>query len=114
MKQTTENRTRFLGTYFDRDAVLQVARWANILAWVLLAYYAYMTLISITQFLALTLSGASGYESMGIFERLSLPSMHLLQLAPGLLYFILLKVAQHILLILLDVEDNSRRAASNG
>jgi hypothetical protein len=30
---------------------------------------------------------------MGIFERLSIPAVHLLQLTPGLLYFILLKVA---------------------
>ena len=37
--------------------------------------------------------------------------MHISQLVPGLVYFVMLKIAQQVLLILLDVEDNSRRAA---
>jgi hypothetical protein len=32
-------------------------------------------------------------------------------MVPGLVYFVMLKIAQQVLLILLDVEDNSRRAA---
>jgi hypothetical protein len=37
--------------------------------------------------------------------------VHLLQLTPGLSYFVLLNVAQHVILIMLDVENNSRRGA---
>lgn len=37
--------------------------------------------------------------------------MQISQLIPGLVYFVTLKIAQQVLLILLDVEDNSRRAA---
>ena len=111
MNQPTDNRTGFLGTYFDRDAALRLARWAGILAWVLLAMYAYTTLISIGQFLSLLLSGAVSYTGTSIFDRLSIPTMQISQLVPGLVYFVMLKVAQQVLLILLDVEDNSRRAA---
>jgi hypothetical protein len=111
MNRPTENRTGFLGTYFDRDVSLRVARLAGILAWVLLVLYVYTTLISIGQYWLLVASGAASYEGASIFDRLSIPTMQLSQLTPGLVYFILLKVAQQALLILLDVEDNSRRAA---
>ena len=111
MNQSSENRTGFLGTYFNRDAALRLARWADILAWVLLAMYAYTTLVSTGQFLSLLLSGAVSYTGTSIFDRLSIPTMQISQLVPGLVYFVMLKIAQQILLVLLDVEDNSRRAA---
>jgi len=111
MNQSTENRTGFLGTYFDRDSALRLARWAGILAWVLLGMYTYTTLVSIGQFLTLLVSGAVSYTGTNIFDRLSIPTMQISQLVPGLVYFVMLKVAQQVLLILMDVEDNSRRAA---
>ena len=111
MNQPTEERTGFLGTYFDREASLRLARWAGILAWVLLGLYLYTTLISTGQFLSLLASGVVSYAGTSIFDQLSIPTMQISQLIPGLVYFIMLKIAQQILLILLDVEDNSRRAA---
>ena len=111
MEQSTEKRTRFLGTYFDRDGSLRVARWANFLAWVILAMYAYTTFVSIGQQVHLLASGAISYEGLTIFDRMSIPTLQISQLIPGLVYFVTLKVAQQALLILLDVEDNSRRAA---
>ena len=111
MNQPSEERTRFYGTYFDRDASLRLARWAGILAWILLGMYAYTTLVSTGQFLSLLMSGAVSYTGTSLFDRLSIPTMQISQLIPGLVYFILLKGAQQMILILLDVEDNSRRAA---
>jgi hypothetical protein len=55
-------------------------------------------------------SGAVSYAGTNIFDRLSIPTMQISQLSPGVVYFIMLKGAA-ALLILLDVEDNSRRAA---
>ena len=111
MNQSTEERTGFLGTYFDRDVSLQLARWAGILAWVLLGMYVYTTLVSLGQFFTMIASGAVSYVGANIFDILSIPTVQISQLVPGLVYFIMLKVAQQVLLILLDVEDNSRRAA---
>ena len=111
MDQSKAERTGFLGTYFDRDVSLRVARWASILAWVILAMYAYTTLVSIGQQISLLMSGAISYEGLTIFDRMSIPTLQISQLIPGLVYFVTLKVAQQVLLILLDVEDNSRRAA---
>ncbi|MGB8981007.1 MAG: hypothetical protein WCC12_03960, partial [Anaerolineales bacterium] len=73
--------------------------------------YLYITLISLGQFLFLMASGSITYEGANFFDLLSIPNLHLNQLAPGLAYFVMLKTAQQVLLILLDVEDNSRRAA---
>ena len=111
MNQSPEERTGFFGTYFDREAALRLAHWAGILAWLLLGMYAYTTLVSTGQFLSLLLSGAVSYAGTNIFDRLSIPTMQLSQLVPGLVYFVMLKIAQQVLLILLDMEDNTRRAA---
>jgi hypothetical protein len=111
MNQPSEKRTGFFGTYFDRDESIRLARWAGILAWVLLAMYAYTTLVSLGQYWSMVDSGAMSFEGLTLFDRLSMPTMQISQLVPGLVYFIMLKVAQQVILILLDVEDNSRRAA---
>lgn len=111
MDRSVDNRTGFLGTYFDRDAALRIARLAGILAWVLLALYVYTTFVSIGQFWFLVASGQAFYEGMNIFDYMSIPATQISQLPPGLVYFIMLKTAQQVLLILLDIEDNSRRAA---
>jgi hypothetical protein len=111
MNRSHEDRTGFLGTYFNRDAALGLARWTGILAWILLGIYVYTTLISLGQFFWLQVSGGVSYAGTNIFDRLSMPAMQISQLVPGLVYFVMLKVAEQVLLILLDVEDNSRRAA---
>jgi hypothetical protein len=111
MNHPTDDRTGFLGTYFDRDVALRLARWAGILAWVLLGMYVYITLVSLGQFLTMIAAGAVSYANANIFDRMSIPTLQISQLVPGLVYFVMLKVAQQVVLILLDVEDNSRRAA---
>jgi hypothetical protein len=111
MDRPTDNQTKFLGTYFDRDAALRFAAFAGLLAWILLGFYVYTTLISIGQFWWAVTYGGASYVGVNIFDRLSIPTVQISQLSPGLVYFTTLKIAQYALLILLDVEDNSRRAA---
>ena len=111
MNQPSEERTGFLGTYFDRDSSLRLARWAGRLAWILLGLYVYTTIVSTGQFLSALASGAASYTGANIFDIMSIPTLQISQLIPGLVYFLILKIAQQIILILLDVEDNSRRAA---
>lgn len=111
MTSSNDRPTGYLGTYFDRDAVLRLARLAGILAWVILAIYVYTTLVSIGQFWTMVATGMASYAGANIFDRLSIPTMQFSTLVPGVVYFIIVKIAQQALLILLDVEDNSRRAA---
>jgi len=111
MKMRNYNKTGFLGTYFDRDAVIKLARLAGILGWVFLGFYVYMTLIAVVQYMTFVLSGAIAFETMPFIDRLSIPNSFIQQLIPGVVYFILMRAVEQILLIFLDVEDNSRRAA---
>ena len=111
MTKQLENKTGFWGTYFEHDAVIKLARFANILGWFLLGFYVYMALVSLGQYLAFIVPNAAVLENLTFFDLLSIPNSYIQQLAPGLVYFVVLKTVQHVLLILLDVEDNSRRAA---
>lgn len=108
----TENeRIHFSGTYFNRDAVLRLARLADIFSWVVLAYYVAQAGISVLVFVLqivrglVTLAGLTDYLQQSIW--LAQP------IVPGLLYFVGIQAMGHATLILMDIEDNLRRAARN-
>jgi hypothetical protein len=39
MSASNDKQAGFLGTYFDRDGVLRLSRWADIVAWIVLTIY---------------------------------------------------------------------------
>ena len=112
MSESNDKQERFLGTYFDRDVVLRLSRTADIVSWVILTIYLLVWIFTIAIFLAQYFNGlyfAKGEETfLTIF---SLFSPYLQQPIPGLLYFFALQGISKGLLILLDMEDNTRRAA---
>jgi uncharacterized caspase-like protein len=102
-------KTNFAGTYFDRDATLRLARLADIFAWVALIYYAGQALIGLTIF---TLQIARGLNVIpGVTDFFQQILWTLQPAIPGLWHFIGLQAVGKILLIFMDMEDNSRRAA---
>jgi len=114
MSESNDKQNKFLGTYFDKDHVLRISRTADIVSWVILTIYVLTWLFSITLFLVQYFSGlyfAKGNETFltvfGLF------SPYLQQPLPGVLYFFALQAISKGLLILLDMEDNTRRAARN-
>lgn len=111
MTESNEKHSGFLATYFNRDAVLKIARTAGIFAWIILGIYVITTLMSSYQFVVQFATGIYFQKGMTILDVISFFTPYLLQPLPGLSYFIGLKFAEHSLLILLDVEDNTRRAA---
>ena len=46
MTESNESKTNFAGTYFERDAILRIAKLANIFAWATLIVYAAQVLLS--------------------------------------------------------------------
>ena len=80
MTSPNDRPTGYLGTYFDRDAVLRLARLTGILAWIILAIYVYTTLVSIGQFWTMVATGMASYAGTNIFDRLSIPTMQFSQL----------------------------------
>ena len=105
----TESSGNFLGTYFDRDAVIRMARVLAILSWVVAAIYAWDLVLSlgimVLQY-ARHLLIPMGFTDVAqqllfIFER----PLH------GVLYFGAMQAVSKGMLIMLDIEDNTRRAA---
>lgn len=110
MSETNEKQG-FFGTYFDRDSILRIARWAEILAWVTLTVYIVSWIVSLLLFFAQYYNGMFGEKGMTFLNTLSFFSPYLQQPLPGVFYFFGLQAISKTLLILLDMEDNTRRAA---
>jgi hypothetical protein len=100
MKQSTG----FLGTYFERDSVLRLERWVRIIAWGVLAAYALDSGYNAFQNVYSSIVGAYPIDAYFVLLTLS-------RILQGAMLFIIMQVAAKILLILLDIEDNTRRAA---
>ena len=111
MTESNPKPAPFLGTYFDRDTVLRLSRWADVLAWVALTVYVLAWLFSFMMFLAQYFTGLYVDKGATFLTILNIFSPYLTQPLPGVLYFFALQAISKILLILLDVEDNTRRGA---
>ncbi len=112
MTQSNEKQEKFFGAYVDRDMVLRLTRWADIAAWVILTIYALTWLFSVVLFVSQYFNGmffAKGSDSFLTTFNLFTP--YLQQPLPGVLYFFSLQAISKVLLLLLDMEDNTRRAA---
>jgi len=109
MTESDNSKTNFAGTYFDRDSVLRVARLADIFAWAVLICYAAQAALSLT---VLILQLARGLMPFQGPTDLIQQFLWILQPAlPGLWNFIGLQAVGKALLIFMDMEDNTRRAA---
>jgi len=104
-----ESKTDFAGTYFDRDVVLRIVRFLKIASWVVAGWYIYELAVALLIFglqiarHLIYLGGPTDFlQQVGwLFQ----PSL------AGLIFFVALQAFAQGLLILLDIEDNTRRAA---
>jgi len=108
----SESREKFFGTYFDRDSVLRISKAANILSWVILTIYILIWIFTMALFFVQYFNGlylAKGSETFLTTASLFFP--YLQQPIPGILYFFGLQSVSKGLLIMMDMEDNTRRGA---
>jgi hypothetical protein len=103
----------FFGTYFDRDGVLRLSRWADIVAWIVLTIYLLSWILTILLFFAQYYNGLYMDKGMTWLNVFNMFAPYLQQPLPGLFYFFGLQAVSKGLLIFLDMEDNTRRAARN-
>src|SRR5512142_1346024 len=104
-----EDKPRFLGTYFDRDAVIRMAKVIAVLSWVVAAIYAADLIIGLSiwvlqyvRHLIMPMGFTDFAQQMlFLFER----PLH------GILYFAAMQAVSKGMLMMLDIEDNTRRAA---
>lgn len=106
---TETKNEKFMGTYFDRDAVVKVARWGEILSWVVVGVYAVDLLLALGVFV---LQYFRGFWAGVGFTDLFTSALYIVERPfRGIVYFIALQAISKVLLILMDMEDNTRRAA---
>ena len=103
----------FLGTYFDRDGVLRLSRWADVISWIVLTVYLLSWLFSLVLFFAQYFNGLYFDKGATVLNALNMFAPYLQQPLPGIFYFFGLQAVSKGLLIFLDMEDNTRRAARN-
>lgn len=105
----TAEKEKFLGAYFDRDAVIRMARVIEVLSWIVAAIYVMDLLAGLGIFGLQILRGLIFLP--GFTDYLQNILYILERPAHGALYFAAMQAVSKGLLIFLDVEDNTRRAA---
>jgi hypothetical protein len=111
MTESNDKQKKYFGAYVDRDAALRLSRWADTLAWITLTIYILTWLFQFLLFFSQYANGMMGDKGMNILMGFSMFSPYLTQPLPGVFYFIGLQAISKALLIMLDMEDNTRRAA---
>ena len=109
MDEKKSAETSFMGTYFDRSIVLRIVRVAEISSWVVLVVYGAQLLISA---MVLVLQYARGFMQWAGYTDTAQQILFVLeQPFRGIVYFVGLQAIAKILLMFMDIEDNTRRAA---
>lgn len=101
---TPDKMTPFLGTYFDRDGVLRLERWTRILGWIIFGIYVVQYMYDIGMFLYNNFINGYPLDWFYMLFNLGRPFQ-------GLMILAVLHILASALLILLDIEQNTRRAA---
>ncbi len=111
MSESNEKQASFLGTYFDRDGVLRLSRWADVVAWIVLTVYLLTWLFSLLLYFGQYFNGLYADKGVTFLNVINMFTPFLQQPLPGVFYFFGLQAVSKGLLIFLDMEDNTRRAA---
>ena len=113
MSESNEKHEKFFGTYFDRDGVLRLSRWADVVAWIILTVYVLSWVLSFIVFMAQYFNGLLYDKGLTFLTVFNIFKPYLTEPLPGVLYFFALQTISKGLLILLDIEDNTRHSSRN-
>jgi len=108
MSESQDKSSGFMGTYFDPSVVIRIVRVAEISSWVVLVVYGVQLLVSAGAFV---LSYIRGFFPPGFTDMLQQVLFVLEQPFRGIVYFVGLQAIAKTLLMFMDIEANTRRAA---
>ena len=109
MSDNQEKQPGFVGTYFDPSAIMRVSRWAEISSWIVAVVYGVDLIVAIGVFALSNLRGF--FVGMGFTDYVQNVLFIIERPFRGIAYFIALQAIGKALLILMDMENNTRRAA---
>jgi hypothetical protein len=104
-----EKQAKFLGTYFNKDTALKLVAVARVFAWIVAGFYLLQWLLQLG---TMILQYVRGFW-MGVgFTDIAQNVLRLCE-EPlrGLVYFVVLQGVGLALLMFMDMEENTRRAA---
>ncbi len=107
MNLRADEHTGFAGTYFDKEATLRLSAWAARLGWVIFAYYLLQWGYGVWQNVYNAWLGGYGVDWTFLIYNTAQPFQ-------GAMLLVILLAVSKTLQILLDIEDNTRRAARLG
>jgi hypothetical protein len=99
----------FLGTYFDRDSVLNLANLAIFFSWVVAAVYGLQLALSVLVYILQIVRGQ--VYALGPTDYTQQVLWLVEQPFRGVVYFVALQALSKILLMFMDIENNTRQAA---
>jgi hypothetical protein len=99
----------FLGTYFDRDSVMNLANLATFFSWIVVAVYGSQLALSVLIYI-LQIARGQVY-ALGPTDYAQQILWLVEQPFRGVVYFVALQALSKILLMFMDIENNTRRAA---
>ncbi len=99
----------FLGTFFNKDTVLRLASVAKLFSWIVAGFYAFQWAIQSGTFFLQYVRGF--WAGMGFTDIAQNLLWLFEQPLRGLVYFVVLQGVAQALLMFMDMEDNTRRAA---
>jgi hypothetical protein len=94
----------FYGTYFDRDMILRWVGWTRVIAWAIFAIYVLQYSYDTGMTIYNSLMGGYPMDLFYFIFNIARPFQ-------GAMILVILHLLSGGLLILLDIEDNTRRAA---
>ena len=101
--------SNFLGTYFNIEAVLRLVQALKIIAWIILFIFGFQLILTLGVDTLQLLRGF--WTGMGFTDIVQNYLSAFEQPLHGVVYFCALLGISQLLLIFLDIEDNTRRAA---
>ncbi len=107
----SEQKSNFPATYFERDAIIKLARLTEIFSWAVLGYAVVQSAFSIFVFILQFVRGLLVFN--GPTDIIQQVFWFLQPIAPAMMQFAVIQGIGKALLIFMDVEDNLRRAARN-
>jgi hypothetical protein len=104
-----QKRSDFLGSYFSKDTVLKLASVAKVFSWIVAGFYLFQWFVQIvTIILQISRGFWAGSGPTDVAQSLLVLFEQPLR---GLVYFIVLQAMSQALLMFMDMEDNTRKAA---
>ena len=102
----TKKIKHFWGTFFNHDAVLLITKVAKLFAWIIISFYTLQWFLQVGIFV--TQVGRGFWMGLGFTDIAQNLFWLLEQPLRGLVYFVVLQGVAQVLLMSMDIENNTR------